>query len=421
MFKLFQRAWLIWGIAAVFYSYEFFLRISPAVMTNDLMASFQIDAAAVGLLSGFYYYAYASMQIPVGILLDTFGIRRLLTAAASLVAFGCYLFATSSVFWHVELGRILMGIGSAFAFIGVLKLATNWFSEEYFAMVIGLTNTLGVLGGISGEVPLANFVSTVGWRHSMFVATILGLIIAVTIAFFIRDFPRHAPRGIRQDQHNARHFWSGLVAVLSSPRTWLVAAIGGLMVAPVAAFTELWSVPFLELGHHLTKTNAAFVASFMFIGIAVGGPTHGLISGKLGRRKPVIWCGALGALLCLSAAIYLSIPNIVILGSILFLFGFFTSSMLLCFALNTELHPNWATGVAVGFTNMIVMLGGTIFQPWVGHVLDQHWNGTLLNGARLYVLSDYRAALSLLVVCLILALMLIPFMKETFCHEACDK
>lgn len=413
--KTLSKAWLIWVIAAVFYSYEFFLRISPGVMTNNLMASFRIDATAVGLLSGFYYYAYASMQIPVGILLDTFGIRRLLTIAAIFVAFGCYLFANSNQFWQAELGRVLMGIGSAFSFIGVLKLATNWFAEEYFAMVIGLTNTLGVLGAIGGEAPLANFVKSIGWRQSMFVAMTVGIVIALLIFFFVRDYPRHAPKGIRQDHDHAKHFWSGLVRILTSREAWLAAIVGGLMVAPVSAFTELWSVPFLQLAHHLSKTDAALIASFMFIGIAIGGPTHGFISGKLGRRKPIIWCGALGALICLSAAIYLSISSVIVLSGILFLFGFFTSSMLLCFAINSESQPTWATGVAVGFTNMMVMAGGTIFQPLVGHMLDDSWRGKLFHGARIYSVADYRHALSLLIGCLIVALVVIPLMKETFC------
>lgn len=410
-----KRAWLVWVIAAIFYSYEFFLRISPGVMTNDLMASFNIDATVVGLLSGFYYYAYASMQIPVGILLDTFGIRRLLTSAAVLVAGGCLLFATSHALWQAELGRILMGIGSAFSFIGVLKLATNWFSEKYFAMVIGLTNTLGVLGAITGQAPLANFVNTVGWRQSMFIAAILGVVIAGLIFLIIRDYPKHPPEGVRHDHSVAKHFWDGLWLVLKTRRAWLVAIVGGLMVAPVSAFTELWSVPFLQLAHHLSKPTAALIASFMFIGIAVGGPVHGFISGRLGRRKPVIWCGALGALICLSAAIYLTISSVIVLSLILFLFGFFTVSMLLCFAINSETQPNWATGVAVGFTNMMVMLGGTIFQPLVGHVLDKQWQGHLLNGVRIYTLANYRSALSLLVGCLIAALIVIPFIKETFC------
>ncbi|MBX9705637.1 MAG: MFS transporter, partial [Gammaproteobacteria bacterium] len=417
----FMRAWLIWVIGAIFYSYEFFLRISPGVMTSDLMASFSIDATAVGLLSGFYYYAYASMQIPVGILLDTFGIRRLLASAALMVAGGCWLFAASHVFWQAELGRVLMGIGSAFSFIGVLKLVTNWFSEKYLAMVIGFTNTLGVVGAIGGEAPLAQLVNHLGWRQTLLTAAAIGVAIAVLVYLIIRDYPKNPPTNVRRDHAPAKHFWSGLLHVLKSPRAWLVGAVGGLMVAPVSAFTELWSVPFLGLAHHISRTEAALIASFMFIGIAVGGPTHGYLSGLLGRRKPVIWLGALGALLCLSAVIYLSIPNVEILCAILFVFGFCTSSMLLCFAINSESQPTWATGVAVGFTNMLVMMGGTIFQPLVGHVLDDRWQGQLLANVRVYTVTDYRMALSLLPCCLIIALIIIPLMRETYCVCVGDK
>ncbi|MBL4647693.1 MAG: MFS transporter [Gammaproteobacteria bacterium] len=410
-------AWIVWAVAALFYSYEFFLRISPGVMTSELMHTFLVDATTLGVLSGFYYYAYASMQIPVGILLDRFGIKRLLSIAVLFVTLGCVLFSTAQQLWVAELGRVLMGLGSAFSFIGCLKLISNWFDAKKLAMVIGLTNTLGVMGAINGEAPLALLVDNIGWRQVMFVAAIVGIVIVALVSVLIYDRPPSPLANLRQDKTQPQHFWDGIVNVIKSRRTWLVAIVGGLMVAPVSAFTELWSVPFLQLEHHVAKPQAALLASLMFVGIAVGGPVHGLISGRLGRRKPVIWLGALGALLCLSSIIYLPINNIIVLTGLLFLFGFFTSSMLLCFAINTEFQPSWATGVTVGFTNMLVMLGGTLFQPLVGYLLDNQWHGKLLAGTRVFSLHDYQLALSLLPLCLIAALIVIPFIRETFCHS----
>ncbi len=407
--------WLIWLIAALFYSYEFFLRISPETMTSNLMQSFSVDATDLGILSAAYYNAYALMQIPVGILLDYVGMRRLLSLAALIVAIGCLLFAMTHHLNIAILGRVLMGLGSAFAFIGCLKLIHNWFDNKLLALVIGLTNTLGVLGAIFGEAPLAFIIQTLGWREVLSLAAATGIIVALLIFLIIRDNPSRTISGVRQSTTTPKHLWDGLQRIVKSRQTWLVSIVGGLMVAPIAAFTELWSVSFLTSAHHVDKPEAALLTSVMFIGIAIGGPIHGYISGLIGRRKPVMWLGACLALLCLSCIIYLSLDNLLLLTLLLFMFGFFTSSMLLCFALNSEWHPTWATGVAIGGTNMIVMLGGNIFQPLVGHLLDSHWQGTLVNGVRLFSLTDYRLALSVLPMCLIMALFIIPFIKETYC------
>ena len=389
--RLFIQAWLIWLISASFYSYEFFLRISPAVMTNELMRDFATDATLLGSLSAFYYYAYASMQIPIGLLLDRFGIRRLLSIAALVVSGGCFLFAYAHQLWLADISRILMGLGSAFSFIACLKLITNWFKAQYSAMVIGLTSTLGTMGAIFGDAPLAWLVEYLGdWRAVMLIAAGLGLVITTLIALVIRDKPME--HQVTAESMPPHRLWETLLTLLTNRQTWIIALIGGLMVAPVSAFTELWSVPFLSLEYHLAKPDAAFLVSLMFVGIACGGPIHGFVSGLLGRRKPVLFVGIIGELVCLLLIIYIPSQPLWLLGILLILFGIFTSSMLLCFAINTELQPAWATGITIGFTNMLVMAGGTIFQPLVGYVLDKNWNGAIEHGEHIFTVGNYEVA-----------------------------
>jgi sugar phosphate permease len=409
-----QLAWLIWGTAALYYAYEFFLRISPSVMQSDLMLAFNIDAATFGTLSACYYYAYASMQIPVGMLLDKFGIRRLLSIAAICVALGCFAFAHTHQLWVAELGRIMMGLGSAFAFISTVKLIRRWFSHALIALVIGLTNTLGVLGAIMGQAPFAKFIEYFQWRQSFVVAGFIGLGLALLIYLFIRDTPEDVcpDANIAPTEKTNSQFWSGLQQVLSNPKNWLIAIIAGLMVAPVAAFTELWGVPFLMQAHSVSKPEAGLLSSLMFIGIACGGPFHGWWSGRLGSRLPALKVGAMGAFVSLSLILFFSMSSMLVLTVLLFLFGFFTSSMLLCFAINSENNPLWATGVVIGFTNMLVMLGGAVFQPLVGHFLDLlsgHQGARVLSD---FSLHNFRIALAILPVCDIIAFVLIYFNRE---------
>ena len=411
--KFVLTAWIIWIIAALYYSYEFFLRISPTVMVPDLMHAFSVNAATLGVLSACYYYAYASMQIPVGMLLDRFGIRRLLTLAAILVALGCFAFAHTTQLWVAEVGRVFMGLGSAFAFISCVKLARAWFSHTWLAVVIGLTNTLGVMGAMFGGAPLAHFVESVGWRTTLWVAGFIGITLALLIALIVRDAPAH----INSEKATVHQFWQDLKYVISRRNNWLVAIFAGLMVAPISAFTELWSVPFLIQVHHITRVDAALLSTVMFIGIACGGPVHGWLSGILKSRLPVLRGGAMGALVCLLLILYIPISSKIILVGLLFLFGFFTSSMLLCFAINSENNPLWATGVAIGFTNMLVMAGGALFQPLVGYLLDVFAGVKSHQVVTQFSTHNFQLALTVLPICLLCAVILVHFIKAEKKYE----
>ncbi|PIQ44220.1 MAG: MFS transporter [Gammaproteobacteria bacterium CG11_big_fil_rev_8_21_14_0_20_46_22] len=408
---LVYQAWLIWIVSASFYAYEFFIRISPSVMVSNLGYDLGLDHLMIGYLSGVYYWAYAILQIPVGILLDRYGTKRLLVVAAVMVALGCYLF---SIAQHADLliiGRLLMGAGSAFSFVGCLKLASLWFSNRQFAIVAGLTNLLGVIGALIGEGPLAELVKHWGWRDSMLYIGIVGLFISLLIALLVKDGPRvfGCPN---QKQCRKRHqLLVGLRRVAGCRQSWVVALFGGLIVAPIAAFTELWSVPYLTVAYQLDKPEAAFLSSFVFVGIGVGAPLHGWLSGRLNKRKPQLFYGALVALVSLACVIYLPVFNDFLLGALLFIFGFASSSMILCFAINREYHPDWASGVVVGFTNMLVMLSGTVFQPFVGRLLDG------LLHASTGELVAYRWAFLALPICQGLAMIMTRFIKETGCQS----
>src|ERR1700722_8240175 len=162
--KLTVLPWLVCGLGALFYCYEYLLRIAPSVMTADLMQAYHINATALGNLVAFYYYAYTPMQLPVGVLMDRYGPRRLLTFACLACALGSYLFAHAFHIEFAQFGRFMVGFGSAFAFVGVLKLATIWLPPRRFAMVSGLTTSLGMIGGMVGDIYLTSLVNQVEWR-----------------------------------------------------------------------------------------------------------------------------------------------------------------------------------------------------------------------------------------------------------------
>jgi predicted MFS family arabinose efflux permease len=389
-----RLAFFIWFIAALYYAYEFFLRISPQVMIPELTATFNINAAMIGWLSAFYYYAYASLQIPAGLLLDRFGVRKLLSVSALIVALSTFMLSKTDSLTVVLAARVLIGAGSAMAFISCLKIARAWFPPTMVPFIIGITNTLGVMGAIIGAAPLAYFVAHTGWRESFWIAGWTGLILAVAILLFVKS-PPCSTQCFKDDR---KQFLQELKQVFREKNTWLIAVIAALMVAPVSAFTELWSVPFLMQMHQITRESAALLSSIMFIGIAIGGPFYGLMTRFISTTM-ALKIGVSIAFLSLLSIIYLPLHSIFLLSFFLFCFGFSTASMLLCFALNAQIHRFSQTGVAVGLTNTLVMGGGALFQPLIGFLLDKGADSHFMNISN----AGFQHALSILLLCQLIA------------------
>jgi sugar phosphate permease len=144
----YPSTWLssfIWGIAALFYLAGFYHRVSPAVMTDELMRAFGIGAASLGNLSAFYFYFYVAMQIPTGILVDSWGARKLLIAGSVAAAMGALLFGSTDNFAIACAGRAIIGGATAVGWLVLLKLATHWFPARRFAMLSGLGLLFGNL------------------------------------------------------------------------------------------------------------------------------------------------------------------------------------------------------------------------------------------------------------------------------------
>jgi MFS family permease len=405
--------WLIWCIAALFYFYEFFLQVSPNVMVPELMSSFHVTAASLGNLAAFYFYAYAIMQIPAGVLLDFFGPRRLLTFAAATCMFGCVLFGSTTHLDIAELARFLIGLGSSFAFIGCLKLATQWFPQERFALICGITITIGMLGAVGGEAPLALLVDTIGWRASIIIFGLLGALLSISFWFLIEKSPPYV------DPESLRHIkpFNGLGGVLSNKQTWLTAIYCGLMFAPTSIFGALWGTPFLMQAYNISRPIAAGIVSLMFIGWAIGAPLGGWISSVTKKKRPVAIAGSIGLLITLLLVIYVHVP-ISSLYLLLFAIGFFSSGFIPAFSIAREVNPPAASATALGFMNMVNTIGGALGQPFIGWLLDLSWNGQVQAGIHVYSTQSFHTAFIMLPIFIALSLFMLCFIREPICHHS---
>lgn len=406
-------AWGIWLLSSLFMFYKYALEVSPSVMTKHLMSAFNIDGAQLGNLAACYFYSYMIMQIPAGILLDKFGPRKTTTLAIGICAAGAICFAQANSLVVAEIGRLLMGIGASFGALNCLKLIANWFPAKRFAFMAGLMMTLGMLGAVGGQAPLSAFIELLGWRSAIEVISIVGFILAGLFWLVVRDAPPHHISYSLTPKKQS--LFTSCKEVFSNPQGWWLSIYSGLAFAPVSVFGGLWGVPFLAQYYNVSHTVAANHVSLIFIGFAIGAPLCGWFSDLIGRRKIVMVVGTIFALVACSLIIILPPMPTAILCLLMFSFGFFISSFLLCFTMIREINAPILAATAVGFMNAFDALFGAVSDPLTGKFLDLGWKGAMEEGARVFPTDVYKMALLTLPLFLGIAILTLIFIKDTYC------
>lgn len=405
--------WLVISASAFFLFYKYLLQVSPSIMTHDLMHAFSITGAGLGNLAACYFYTFLVMQIPVGILLDRFSPRYLTTFAIGLCAIGAFVFAAAPNLLVAAFARALIGFGAAFATVSYMKLATLWFPPERFSIVAGLLATAAMTGAVGGEAPLAFLVEKFGWQHTLYLCAAVGVVFTFIFWLLVRD-KRHDIIHISPDNNIIQEpFFAGLISILKNPQNWLLSLYSGLAFAPTDVFAGLWGVPFLSEYYQLSRTTAAAIASSAFVGLAIGAPIFGWISDYLGRRRIVMAWGTIMALICLSIAIYSPPLPYALLVLLLFFFGVGTSSFMLGFVVGKEINRLALAATVIAVINTSDALWGAISEPSIGKFLDLGWDGKMVHNARIFSVSDYHHALLILPLYLLVALILLIFIRDS--------
>ncbi len=418
-----HAAWLVWGLGALLYLMGFFQRVAPAVMTDELMRDFSINAAGLGSLSALYFYSYVAMQVPTGILADRWGPRRLLTAGAFVAGFGTLLFALAGGLFWAAAGRLLIGGSVAVAFVGLLKVAGNWFPPRLFAMVSGLALFSGIVGAVFAGPPLRLLMAVYSWRTIIAGSAGFTFLICAGIWLLVRDTPREKgyadfplPGGMTRKVPQPG-IVSGIIEVFRYPNTLLLCVIPGGLVGAVLTFSGLWGVPYLATHHHLSTAEASALATTLMVAWAIGGPVFGWLSDRLGHRKPLYLAGCAVSLVGWGGVLFLNNLPLYLLIALLVVAGFSTGCMIISFAYAKESVPVHLAGTVSGIVNMGVMTGPMVLQPAVGWILDQKWQGQLEAGIRVYPLEAYQAGFALMLVWLALSFILLFFTRETHCCQ----
>jgi MFS family permease len=417
-------AWIVWVIAALFYLTGFYQRVSPAVMTEELMRSFRISASELGNLSGFYFYAYVAMQIPTGVLVDSWGARKLLIWGPICAAAGTFLFGATGNFAMACFGRALIGGSTAVAWVVLLKLSTHWFAQRKFAMLSGLGLFFGNMGALLAQLPLRLLINHFGWRIVVLASAAVILAVGILALAFIKDDPSgegfltYAPSSLqRREPAKLLEVLKGLTSIFTYRNTWLIFLSQGAVVGAILSFTGLWGTPFLKARFGLQTTSAASVCSVMIICWAVASPICGALSDKIGRRKPIHTMGCMIATVGWTLLFYVSSLSLGAFVAIAAVTSVASGAVVVGFAYGKESVPIQFLGTISAIVNIGNMVGPMLLQPGIGWLLDKKWSGTMANGVRVYGAPAFQAGFVLVVGWLLLACILLSFTRETHCKS----
>lgn len=410
--------YLIFGILGAAYILVFFHRLAPAVVAVDMMRDLKTGGALMGILASAYFYPYALMQIPAGLLADSWGPRRSVTFFFIFAAVGSVALGLAQSVGSAIAARIVVGLGVAMVFVSTMKIMTNWFESEKFVRMTGILMALGGVGGYTAATPLAFLSEAISWRGAMIVIGALTLGIALAIWLLVRDTPQEM--GFQPLNGNSKPtltankagLWHGMELVLKEPRFWPLAIVFFLGAAVNLSFTGLWGGPFLMHVYGMSKTQAGGVLSMMAIGLIFGAPVMSLLSDKVFHsRKKVLMINQFSSLVIfVPLAFFTGDFSKTVLYIWCFSYSFMLSgAVVVGYTSIKEYFPMEISGTATGLINIFPFAGAALGQPLMGWYLD-----TLGSTGGHYSMDAYSAAFKIGLILLFGALVASTFVKETF-------
>lgn len=373
-------ALMVWIVASVFYAYQYIIRVMPSIMLDDIMQQFSINAATFGQFSGVYYIGYSLMHIPVGIMLDRFGPRKIMTGCILLTVGGLMplLFATHWAYPIV--GRFMIGIGSSAAILGLFKIIRMIFSEERFSRFLSISVTIGLLGAIYGGGPVSYMRDTFGYFTVVEVFAITGVLLASLTYLIVPDIQSAPQTSVAVD----------IKEVLSNKSVIWCCISAGLMVGPLEGFADVWGGTFLRSAYGYQIAAAASLPSFIFIGMCFGAPVLSFIGEKFGILATIIIAGLV---MCASFVLLLVWPLTLSAISINFVLVGVASAyqILAIYKASTYVRQSIA-GLTTAVANMIIMIFGYLFHTIIGFIVEM-MGGPNVPHALLWGISIIPAAL----------------------------
>lgn len=376
-------AWGAWFIASVFYAYQYILRVMPNIMLTDIMQQFHINATIFGQFSGVYYIGYSLMHLPIGIMLDRFGPRKVMTGCILLTVIGLMpiVFATNWV--YPVLGRVLIGIGSSAAILGTFKIIRMSFAEKHFTRMLSFAVTIGLIGAIYGGGPVSYMCSTLGYQAVVEIFMAIGLLLALVTYVMV---PNSKPT-------NETTILADIKSVFTNKKVILICVSAGLMVGPLEGFADVWGSAFLQQVYGFESSTAHYLPSLIFIGMCFGAPVLSFVAEKTGYFLGTI----IGAAIAMAVVFSFLVAGVMGINAIsinFVLVGICCAYQILAIYKASTYVSDSKAGLTTAVANMIIMSFGYGFHSLIGYMVNAY-GGPTSSQALEYAISIIPITLAL--------------------------
>ncbi len=395
--KIFRvnKAILLWIVANLFFAFQFILRLSVGILREEIMTKFAINAANFGSLAGYYYLGYATMQIPIGIMLDKFSFRNIMIVFITITSVGSFIFAETNNWNMLLFSRFLIGSGSAVAFLAVAKIIKTFFKTKYHSLMIGLSFSFGLIGAVFGETPMQIIFNHYGYikilKYLAYICFTIGILIFITSKLLdkkaIKDNTDKKLKGIKIFD---------LYAVIINPKIILISLSGGLMVGSLEGFADIWAIPFFRDVYSLSLKKSIFITSQIYIGMCFGGPILAILARWVKSNNVAIAITGISTIMIFMILFNTVAINFIFGTIIMFILGILCCYQVLVFTLASNYVLKSQTGFAVSIINCVNMLFGYFFHSLIGTSISKKWDGILLNGLEFYSREVLISSLSII-------------------------
>ncbi|MES2212705.1 MAG: MFS transporter [Pseudomonadota bacterium] len=398
-----RNPWVVVLSASLFFVFEFFQSNMFNVLEPHIMQEFNISSTHLSFLASFHLWGTVLFLLPAGLLVDRLSVRKLILVAMGSSILFTVAFSQTHSFQLASLFRLLVGVcAGPFCVVSAMKLSSQWFPLNRLSFVTGCIVSMGMLGAVCAQIPMLWLVTHYGWRSAILVDAGIGALLWAIIYLNVYDKPDpkaaldRTPLAIRLKQ------------VVSLFDNWKAVLCASAMNLPIPIFGSLFANLFLNERYGFSRDVAAGISSMLFIGMIVGSPLMGWLSGQWQSRKKPMMLGAVTSLVVLLGVLLGDHCASWVMATAFFVLGVGVSGHTLVYPYLAETNAPQLTATAIALAGVALIGGGAIAQPAVGYFID------VVRSASISSANDFVVPFALLPAAQLLAVLIIFFMKESF-------